>query len=110
MALQTSGAISLSDIQTEFGGANPIGLNEYYAGGSYVPTGTTGTNGAVPSSGTISLWNFYGTLADFLYGMYYAGYSSDFLNTVTRINSSGALVGSETTAGTARSGLAGAGV
>lgn len=25
-------AISLADIQTEFGGSNPIGINEYYAG------------------------------------------------------------------------------
>ena len=29
MALQSSGAISLGNIQTEFGGSNPIGLNEY---------------------------------------------------------------------------------
>jgi uncharacterized delta-60 repeat protein len=63
MTLQTSGAISLSDIQTEFGGANPIGLNEYYAGGGLVPSGATGTNGAVPSSGKINFWNFYGTAA-----------------------------------------------
>lgn len=61
MALPSSGPLSLSDIQGEFGGSNPIGLNEYYAGGSYVPAGTTGTYGAVPSSGTISIQNFYGT-------------------------------------------------
>ena len=61
MALPTSGPLSLSDIQTEFGGSNPISLSEYYAGGAYVPAGTTGTNGPVPSSGTISISNFYGT-------------------------------------------------
>ena len=61
MAIQTSGAITLSDIQTEFGGSNPIGLSEYYAGGLYVPSGTSGTNGAVPTSGAISLSAFYGT-------------------------------------------------
>lgn len=61
MALPSSGALTLADIQTEFGGSNPISLNEYYAGGAYVPAGTSGTNGAVPSSGTISIWNFYGT-------------------------------------------------
>lgn len=61
MALPSSGPLALSDIQTEFGGSNPIGLNEYYAGGSYVPAGTTGTYGAVPSSGTISIQQFYGT-------------------------------------------------
>lgn len=61
MTLPTSGPLSLSDIQGEFGGSNPISLNEYYAGGGLVPAGTTGTNGAVPSSGTISISNFYGT-------------------------------------------------
>ena len=30
MALPSSGAISLQDIQNEFGGSNPIGINEYY--------------------------------------------------------------------------------
>jgi hypothetical protein len=61
MALPTSGPLSLAQIQTEFGGSNPIGLNEYYAGGANVPSGTSGTYGAVPSSGTISIRNFYGT-------------------------------------------------
>lgn len=61
MALQTSGAITLAQIQTEFGGANPISMNEYYAGGAYVPSGTSGTNGAVPTSGQISFSQFYGT-------------------------------------------------
>lgn len=60
MTLQTTGQITLADIQTEFGGANPIGLSEYYAGGAYVQAGASGTNGAVPSTGAISLWNFYG--------------------------------------------------
>lgn len=61
MTIPSSGAISLLDIQNEFGGSSPISLNEYYAGGSYVPSGTTGTYGAVPSSGAISLRDFYGT-------------------------------------------------
>lgn len=59
MVLQSSGAISLNDIQNEFGGANPIGLNEYYRGGSYVPNITA--NNSIPTSGAISLSNFYGT-------------------------------------------------
>lgn len=61
MALPSSGPLALTDIQGEFGGANPIGMNEYYAGGGLVPAGTSGTYGAVPSSGTISVQNFYGT-------------------------------------------------
>lgn len=61
MTLPSSGPLSLTDIQAEFGGSNPISLSEYYAGGAYVPAGTSGTNGPVPSSGTISISNFYGT-------------------------------------------------
>lgn len=57
MTLQTSGAISLSDIQTEFGGTNPISLNEYYRGGSNIPSSVTD----VPASGAIQLDDFYGT-------------------------------------------------
>jgi hypothetical protein len=49
MALQTSGAISLANIQTEFGGSNPISLSEYY-----------GVASGVPGSGAISLGDFYG--------------------------------------------------
>jgi hypothetical protein len=69
MAIQTSGIITLSDIQTEFGGSNPVSLSEYYAGGSYVPSGTSGTNGAVPASGGISLSDFYGTSALFAFNI-----------------------------------------
>jgi len=49
MALQTSGAISLLDIATEFGGNQPHALNEYY-----------GADTGVPASGTIALDDFYG--------------------------------------------------
>lgn len=49
MTLQASGAIKLSDIQTEFGGTNPIAISEYYG------------SDTVPASGVISLSDFYGT-------------------------------------------------
>ena len=50
MALQSSGAISLANIQTEFGGTNPISLSEYYSKGN------------APASGEIQLAaDFYGT-------------------------------------------------
>jgi hypothetical protein len=61
MALQPSGLITLSDIQDEFGGANPIGLSEYYRGGAY----TTSNNTSVPTSGAISLSDFYGATSQF---------------------------------------------
>jgi hypothetical protein len=57
MVLQSTGAISLENIQTEFGGATPISINEYYLNGIYT-TGTGATG--IPTSGTISLNNFYG--------------------------------------------------
>jgi hypothetical protein len=61
MALPSSGPLSINDIAGEFGGSTPHAMSEYYAGGGLVPAGTSGTYGAVPSSGTISIQNFYGT-------------------------------------------------
>jgi hypothetical protein len=61
MPIPSSGAISFEAIQTEFGGTNPISLNEYYDGGGLVPSGTSGDNGAIPTSGAISVNQFYGT-------------------------------------------------
>tara|TARA_B100001093_G_C26765541_1_gene987723 strand:- start:698 stop:1495 length:798 start_codon:yes stop_codon:yes gene_type:complete len=58
MALPSSGVLTLADIQTEFGGTNPIGLSEYYRGGGLVPN-TTG-NAGIPTSGVISVTDFYG--------------------------------------------------
>tara|TARA_B110000858_G_C17686095_1_gene419000 strand:+ start:65 stop:661 length:597 start_codon:yes stop_codon:yes gene_type:complete len=61
MALQTSGTISLANVQSEFGGSNPISINEYYRNGSNVPNSSA--NSSIPTSGTISLSNFYGGTA-----------------------------------------------
>ena len=66
MTLPSSGEISLSAIQTEFGGANPIGLSEYYRGGSIIPA-TTSLNTTIPTSGVITFSNFYGTRKAFLF-------------------------------------------
>ena len=52
MALQSSGAISLADVASEFGGSTPHRLSEYYGAAS-----------GIPSSGTISLSDFYGASA-----------------------------------------------
>lgn len=61
MPLQGSGAISLLDIATEFGGTSPHALTEYYRGGGLVPNIPVNNN--VPTSGTISLTNFYNASA-----------------------------------------------
>lgn len=52
MALQSTGAISLGDVEGEFGGSAPTSISEYY-------DADTG----VPASGEISLSDFYGTSA-----------------------------------------------
>ena len=55
MTMQASGPITFAQVQTEHGGANPISISEYYRNGAYV----TGNNTSVPTSGAISLSNFY---------------------------------------------------
>lgn len=52
MPIPTTGAVSLLDVQTEFGGAAPISINEYYNAATGVPT-----------SGVISMSQFRGTSA-----------------------------------------------
>jgi hypothetical protein len=62
VAVKSSGSsLAVSEIVTEFGGSTPHSLSEYYAGGSNVPSGTTGEGGAIPTSGAISIGQFYGS-------------------------------------------------
>jgi hypothetical protein len=61
ISLRSNDSISFQQIQTELGGTNPISINEYYSGGIYVRTGQKGFLGEIPSSGQISLQNFYNT-------------------------------------------------
>lgn len=66
MAIQSSGSISLSDIQTEFGGSNPISLSEYYQNAS--PDLVTENNTNVPNTGNpIDISDFYGAELSFPY-------------------------------------------
>ena len=60
MALQGSGTITLAQVQAEFGGSNPIGMNEYYRGGSYVPTTVTGSYSSYQFSISAYHWLTYG--------------------------------------------------
>jgi hypothetical protein len=57
MALQTSGTISIDDIRNEFG-ATDGAIDAYYRGGGIVVDAPV--NNSVPTSGTISLEDFYG--------------------------------------------------
>lgn len=109
MALPASGTITLADIQTEFGGSNPISLSEYYRGGAYV----TSNNTNVPTSGTISLSNFYGAVKQFAFTIGTTYSSTQDLRTlaiaagwngsdpVVATISSGVIISSSTTASAA---------
>tara|TARA_B100000519_G_C14232256_1_gene432998 strand:- start:849 stop:1934 length:1086 start_codon:yes stop_codon:yes gene_type:complete len=68
--LASSGSLSLGtsagtdrSISGEFGGSTPHALSEYYAGGSYVASGT----GSIPSSGAIDFSDFHGTSQGVIY-------------------------------------------
>lgn len=72
MAIPESGPISLAMIQTEFGGpTSPISLGSYYKNGAYVTATTFAPN--VPTSGKISLSDFYGSRKLTLYTLTYTG-------------------------------------
>lgn len=55
--LPPSGTISISDLRTEFGGLTPDAISEYYNGAGLVPN--IPANSGVPTSGPISLSDFY---------------------------------------------------
>lgn len=59
MAIISSGALTMTAIRTEFGGTNPTSLSEYYRNGAY----TTSNNTGVPTTGAISMSQFYSTTA-----------------------------------------------
>jgi hypothetical protein len=52
--------ISLGQIQTEFGGSDPISISEYYNGGPYITHTVNALAPNVPSSGPIKFSDFYG--------------------------------------------------
>ncbi len=57
MPVTSSGAITLQNVQDEFGGSHPISISEYYG------------SDTVPTSGAISLNNFYGTQSAFSFNL-----------------------------------------
>lgn len=65
MAINTTGPISIGSIVTEFGGTAPHSLSEYYRNGTFVTSNNTG----VPTAGTISLANFYGSVKLFIFNI-----------------------------------------
>ena len=66
MAIAASGAVSFSDLRTEFSGAGAISFSDLYRGGTLVKdnaANNTATNlaASVPASGTINFTNFRST-------------------------------------------------
>ena len=73
MTLQSSGAISLSEIRTEFvGGSSAISLGDLYRGGSNIRANASNNNSTnlaaqVPTSGAIAFNQFYSQAKGFSY-------------------------------------------
>lgn len=90
MAIASSGAVSASDIRSEYGLTGAVSFSNLYRGGSNIRT-KAGNNNAVnlaasvPTSGTITFGNFRGTAKGFRY---------TFSSTATDQNAS-ALFGSD---------------
>jgi hypothetical protein len=87
MALPSSGSISFSAIQTEFGGTNPISISEYYRAGSFVADGIP-ANDNIPTSGQISINQFYGALKPYVFNATISTNTSNY-NVNTRATSAG---------------------
>ena len=95
MTLQTSGNICIGDLKTEFGSSANC-LTSYYAGGGVVPSGASGTNGAVPTSGNICLTDFYGVsnvIPVVSNTQNYTGnYAAEFLDNISYSGSQGMII------------------
>ena len=87
MALASSGPLTFSSIQGEYGGANPINISEYYRNGAYVPNSITTTSYYWAFSGPSSVfldtgsnyWTKDGTSYQlFLNGSLYYSTTSNF--------------------------------
>lgn len=98
MAVPASGAIKFSELQSTFGGSNPISLSEYYYGGSLMPTlsysnYSTGLSGVkvfnVPGSGSISLADFYSARTSLTYDNSSSPLNTGYINGYTPVTVSG---------------------
>lgn len=94
MALPGSGTISLNDIYYEFPGtlddptsAAPVGIDEYYRGGTYVPY--IAENYGIPTSGTIAFNNFYNGVGYFNFEQYWSGGNVFYYNLRNQLVSGG---------------------
>ena len=73
MAIAASGAVSFSDLRSEFvGGSGSVSFSDLYRGGSNIPAKAANNNAvnlaaSVPTSGTVNFTNFRSTTKGFRY-------------------------------------------
>ena len=95
--LQTSGAISLSQVQSALGGASPISLSEYYRGGSYVPTTATTTtvndSGFKTPNANTGLTTYYGWCPNTTYNNTYIRWTGSTVGVVSYTATSATIGG-----------------
>jgi hypothetical protein len=85
---------NLANVQAALGGSNPIGMNEYYRGGAYVPTTRT-TATREPASGGV----FNGTQYWYIGGTSAYMRFSPYVNSQIQIPGNGSFVTSYSTGG-----------
>lgn len=87
MPLQSNGLIRFSDIQTEFGGSNPVFLSEYYNNSA---TGYVSNVSGIASNGNILMSQFFGkqkqTTAVNLLTVGNAARNNDYTNAVNYVS------------------------
>lgn len=89
MAIPTSKPLSLSAVQTEYGGSNPISLSEYYSLGNAPASGEitlwadfNGTSNIATATSVDQKYNWYGNST---YSTEDVSQTTDMLNTATSI-------------------------
>ncbi len=82
MAISSSGSVSFSQIQSEFGGSNPISLSEYYSGGLPNNFNNTGTSTAFAPTvkSTTTTYSYTSGKATLTATRYYDGFCHTAIN------------------------------
>ena len=58
MAIPSSGSYHFQPFKQNLVVLIPISMSEYYSGGSNVPSGISGNNGEIPTSGALQMDDF----------------------------------------------------
>jgi len=91
MALQTSGAISFSDLASEFSDSTPNSMSEFYRGGGKVPDAAQ--NNSIPASGAIRLGQFYNATRRIAVNLTITSNTSSGYNLLTQAQANGYQAG-----------------